>query len=330
MRPSRSSLSLLGLLVAMAPAARAQLDQSAQAIASAAEGALFLLVPVGGRATALGQAAAADGGTSEAAFWNPAGLASMENGEFAVHYARTFASNNTVITAFASNHRIGVFGVSGYLVDLGTQGQRTGPGPPTGTFSAKNIELLASYATDITRALSVGLNYKLIQFRRECAADCGIIEPAIGTTQAIDVGVQYGFGRDFRLGAVLQHAGFKLQVNNRDQADPLPTRIQIGAMYRIHLPPPKGLPQGVDARFLVDLREAWGSYGHPDLRVGADVGVGDLLRLRTGYAFLEGEAGGPSVGIGVRAGRITIDLAQVFLTSDTFDQPIYVSFHARL
>ena len=32
-------------------------------------GATFLLVPVGGRAAALGQAAIADGGSSEAAFW---------------------------------------------------------------------------------------------------------------------------------------------------------------------------------------------------------------------------------------------------------------------
>src|SRR5207248_8930547 len=58
-----STLWLLPLLTASA-------QQPAE---SDAGGAVFLLVPVGARAAALGQAAVADGGSSESAFWNPAG-----------------------------------------------------------------------------------------------------------------------------------------------------------------------------------------------------------------------------------------------------------------
>ncbi|MCZ6754566.1 MAG: UPF0164 family protein, partial [Gemmatimonadetes bacterium] len=77
----------------------------------------FLLVPVGGRAAALGQAAVADGGSSESAFWNPAGLAWLEGSELAVHHAATFISNNTALSAYFAAAGVGTFGVSAYLVD---------------------------------------------------------------------------------------------------------------------------------------------------------------------------------------------------------------------
>src|SRR5438876_695847 len=50
-------------------------------------GALFLLFPVGAQAVAMGQTAAALDGRGEAAFWNPAGLATMERSEVALNTA---------------------------------------------------------------------------------------------------------------------------------------------------------------------------------------------------------------------------------------------------
>lgn len=335
MKLRRSSGAAVALLLAGAPVAAAQSadDPLREADAGAAEeGALFLLVPVGARATALGQAAVADGASSEAAFWNPAGLAHLTQSEFAVHYARTFVSNNTAVSGYVTASRVGVFGAAAYLVDLGTQ-SASGIGGPTGSFSTKNIELLASYATPLTRDLLFGVNYKLIQHRQECSGDCGVLfQPTIGTTHAVDVGAQYALGSrdDLTIGVALQHAGFKLQLKNRDQADPLPTRVQVGFQYRVHLPTPEGVQQGLDARLLVDLQDAWGSYSSPDARVGVEVGVGETVRLRSGYAFLDSGSGGPSVGIGIRAGRITIDFAQVFLDQASFDEPVHISLRAEL
>ena len=85
-------------------------------------GATFLLVPVGGRAAALGQAAIADGGSSEAAFWNPAGLALMEHGEVAAHHAKTFISSNTALSAYFRVRRVGIVGVSAYFSGLRVTG----------------------------------------------------------------------------------------------------------------------------------------------------------------------------------------------------------------
>jgi hypothetical protein len=304
----------------------------AQGTASPTEGgALFLLLPVGGRAAGLGQAAIADGGHSEAAFWNPAGLALLEDTELAVHHAVTFASNNTALAGYIPVRGWGVMGVSAYLVDLGSQEISFGPGLFGGRTSSKGIEILGSYATTVGSALAVGLNYKLIQFRQDCSGDCGSARTAVGTTHAIDVGMQYGFAGDaLRLGLALQHAGFKLQLENEGQADALPTRVEFGIVYRMMLPQPTGAEEALDARILIDVQDEWGRPDNPDARVGLELGYGDLIRLRSGYAFLQSEGRGPSVGLGMRLGRFAFDFARVFFASSNLDEPVHISLRAIL
>ncbi len=326
MRQLRCSLFVCAWALGLCPPALAQDGDPEQG------GAAFLLFPVGGRASALGQAAMADGGSSEAAFWNPAGLALMERGEVAAHHARTFVSDNTALSVYFASPSVGAFGVSAYLVDFGSQEVIPVGGPiTTGRFSPKNIELLASYATTITGSFTFGLNYKLIQFRQDCSGDCGIFPSQVGTTHGVDLGLLYG-GRSspFRIGVAIKHAGFRLQVENSDQADPLPTRVALGIAYRVTLPPPTAGAQPLDARLLVDVQHRWRDLGSADARVGMELGYGQLIRLRTGYAFLEGETRGPSVGLGVRFGRVGVDFSKIFFVSSNFDEPVYISIRADL
>jgi hypothetical protein len=304
----------------------------AQDTASPTEGgALFLLLPVGGRAAALGQAAIADGGHSEAAFWNPAGLALLQETELAVHHAVTFASNNTALAGYFPVRGLGVMGISAHLVDLGSQEISFGRDLLGGRTSSKGIEVLASYATTVGSALAVGFNYKVIQFRQDCFGDCGSARTAVGTTHAIDVGMQYGFANDaLRLGLAVQHAGFKLQLKNEGQADALPTRMEFGIVYRVMLPQPTGAEEALDARILFDVQDEWGKPDNPDARVGLELGYGDVVRLRSGYAFLQSEGRGPSVGFGMRLGRFAFDFARVFFASSNLDEPVHISLRAIL
>jgi len=334
MKPSRSS-SWLALAVDLAIAAPA--SAWAQVVGSPnrppdQSGAAFLLIPVGARAVALGQAAVADAGSSEAAFWNPAGLAALDRGEVAVHYARTFVSTNTALSAYAGSRTLGTLGISAYLVDFGSQDAAGAPGVPTvGRLDPKNIELMASYATDIAGTVSVGVSYKLIQFRQDCTGTCGALRSLVGTTHGVDIGVQCAVGRNdaLRLGVALQNAGFKLQVQNRDQADALPTRVQVGAIYRLSLPA-SAAGERLDARILMDVQNEWGQYANPDARVGVELGYGDVLKLRTGYAFLHAESSGPSLGLGLKLGRVMLDFARSFFESSSLDDPVYVSLRAAL
>ncbi len=327
MRPGPSSVVATLLLLTAVSQAAAQ-----QSGAPAEGGAIFLLLPVGGRAAALGQAGVADAGSSEAAFWNPAGLAFLEDTELAVHHSSTFASNNTALAGYFPVNGLGVVGLSAYLVDFGSQEISFGQDLPGGRISPKGIEILASYATTLTADLAFGINYKLIQFRQDCSGDCGSFRTVVGTTHAVDLGVQYGFGASdaFRIGLALQHAGFKLQLENEGQADALPTRLQFGAVYQVLLPQPAGVDEVLDARILIDIQDEWGNYAHPDARVGVELGYGNLVRLRSGYAFLQSEGRGPSVGLGMRFGRFAFDFARVFFDSSNFDEPVHISLRAIL
>jgi hypothetical protein len=128
----------------------------------------------------------------------------------------------------------------------------------------------------------------------------------------------------------VKHAGFKLQVQNRDQADPLPTRVQFGAAYRLWLAQATETRQALDARFLVDLQDDWGSYGSPDARLGVELGYGEIVRLRSGYAILRSESSGPSIGIGLQLGRVSVDFARIFYDSSSFDEPVHISLRASI
>ncbi len=292
-----------------------------------AGGGAFLLLPVGARATAMGQAAIADWGSTEAIFWNPAGLASIARHEVGVHYASTFVSDNTAFVGSFTAGQLGVLAFAAYLVDYGSQDVVSGPGVPVGRISPKNVELLASYSTVVGAGFSVGVNYKLIQLRQDCSGQCAAFPSVAGTTHGVDVGLQYAVGGAdvLRFGLAVRHAGFKLQLRNEGQADPLPTRVQFGAVYKVILPQLRGTDERFDVRFLVDVDDEWGEYDDLDWRIGLDAGLGDLVRFRGGYAFLNSQSRGPSVGVGLRVSRIAIDLARVFFVSSNFDEPLHIS-----
>ena len=331
MRRSRCSLRLRAALAgaALLVAGRAS-PLRAQSASAGVEGGAFLLLPVGARAVALGQAATADRGTSEAVFWNPAGLATLAKGEFAVyHYDAFFGSGDAIAIAVPSTG-LGSFALTAYLVNYGDLAVTRGDlGPePVGQISPRNVELMATYATDLG-GLAAGVTYKLIQFRVDCTGDCSQVPTATGTTQAVDLGVQYSFGgwRPVVVGVSLKNLGFNLQVNNRAQADPLPTRLSVGVSAAL-VRPADGV-QGLDARVLADVQGTVleGPFAAVTL-VGVESGVGEMVRLRVGYAFLDSNARGPSLGVGVKLGSIAFDLARTFNSAQDIGDtpPVHITF----
>src|SRR6266542_1967119 len=226
---------------------------SAQDLANNA-GALFLLFPVGAQAVAMGQTAAALEGRGEAAFWNPAGLATLERSEVAFNTASLAAGATHALTAYFPSHGFGVLGGSIYLVDYGNLDRTDSASNTIGRISPRNIEFLASYATALAGSFTFGINYKLVEFVVDCSGDCTNVPNAQGVTHAIDVGGQFSVGPAgaLRVGVAVRNVGFKLQVNNRDQADALPARLVVGALYRVALPGTSGVA-GADR---LDLRLA--------------------------------------------------------------------------
>src|SRR5258705_4554926 len=203
-------------------------------------GPLFLVLPVGARAVGMGQTAMGADGHSESAFWNPAGLATMETNEFALHSATLVAGRSHVLGAYFPSRGIGVVGGAVYLVDYGDLERTDENGNTIARIAPRNFEFLASFATALAGSFVFGLNYKLVQFRVDCSGDCTNFPSGQGTTHAIDVAGQFlvGAGGPLRVGVALRKVGFKLQVQNKPQEDPLPAQLRGRAEYPA-LPPPR-------------------------------------------------------------------------------------------
>src|SRR6266496_3314385 len=291
------------VLVATALSVVPSFHLSAQALANNS-GALFLLFPVGAQAVAMGQTAATLEGRGEAAFWNPAGLATLEHSEFALNTASLAAGATHALTAYYPSHGFGVLGGAVLLVDYGDLERTDSADNTIARIAPRNIEFLASYATELGGSVALGINYKLVEFVVDCSGDCGSFPNGHGVTHAVDVGGQFTVGPAgaLRVAVAVKNVGFKLQVNNRDQADALPARLVVGAAYRILLPGATGLAQAerLDLKVAADVDSPWGSYGDSEMRVG----------------------------MGVTSGSIGVDLARAFLTgSDLVAQnPTFFSF----
>src|SRR5216110_2875266 len=126
-------------------------------------GALFLVFPVGAAAVGMGQTATAAAGRGEAAFWNPAGLATLSNDEFALHSATLVAGRSHVLGVYFPSRGIGVIGGAVYLVDYGDLDRTDINGNTIARIAPRNFEFLASYATNLTGAVAFGISYKLVR-----------------------------------------------------------------------------------------------------------------------------------------------------------------------
>lgn len=295
-------------------------------------GALFLLFPVSAQSVGMGQTAAALEGHGESVFLNPAGVGSLSENEFTLHSARLAAGATNALTVFFPRHGIGVFGGGVYLVDYGDQDINDSSGTTIGRIAPRNLAVLATFATQLSGAVSFGVTYKLVEFSIACTGICPSLPGGQGITHALDLGGQFSVGPDhaLRVGVALRNLGFPLQVNNRDQADPLPTRLTIGAAYRLQLRPlsDAALADRFDLRLAADVESPWRETGTPDLRVGMDLGYRDVVRVRGGYAFVHEGLSGPSVGLGLATGAIGVDLARMFLTGTDLlvANPTFLSF----
>jgi hypothetical protein len=326
--------ALLTVLLCVSSAARLSGQTATDVGQVQNSGALFLLFPVGAQVVGMGQTAGALDGRGEAVFGNPAGLATLPMGEFALHSANLAAGTTSALTVFFPSRRIGVLGGAVYLVDYGDEEVNDSTGTTIAHVAPRNLEVLAAYATELTATFAVGITYKLVEFRVDCSGDCRQVPGRVGVTHALDIGGQFTVGPHaaLRVGIAVRNVGFQLQVNNHGEADPLPARVVLGAIYSVNFHPLAGGGGGdrFDVRFAADVDSPWGQVGSPQMRFGVDIGYQRLVRVRGGYAFSGSGTGlsGPSVGLGITSGAIGVDLARPFLQGSGLvtPNPTFISF----
>jgi len=298
------------------------------------EGAPFLLLPVGARSVSLGRAMTAAEG-AEGAFWNPAGLAGAGRSQLVLFRGDQIAGTATALSALLARPGVGTLGVSYLLLDVGDQDLTDPNGNFLGTISVRNHLGVVSAAADLLEWLTLGVNFKVVQFRLSCrGSSCGD-QGTTATTYAFDVGAQAEPLERLRVGAMVAHVGPSLQVLNAEQADPLPSRIRVAAAYDVvHVFTES---EAFAGWLSVEVQDRLRDLGVPSLYLGAEFTAGtvDALSLRAGYVLsdvlgrIEGAdpEDGARVGLGVRYERLDLSIAKSLavsgLTGET--EPVHVT-----
>jgi hypothetical protein len=128
----------------------------------------------------------------------------------------------------------------------------------------------------------------------------------------------------------VRNVGLPLQVEDSPQADPLPSRVQLGAQYRLPMPP--RLAESTEVNLSFDVMDGL-EVAEPLPRIGAEFVWQKRAFLRGGFVFepAESGAGGPSLGLGLVSRNVIIDIARVFTgySADAGQAPTYLSLRVE-
>ena len=294
------------------------------------EGALFLLLPVGAKAVSLGRAVTALDG-SESAFWNPAGLAAVDTSQVVLLRGDPLAGTSTAFSVLWAGPGVGAIGVSYQLLDVGSQELRDSDGNDLGSISVRNHLGVVSAAAQLVESVRLGVNFKVVQFRRSCRGICSDAGTT-ATTYAFDAGLQILPTERLRIGAMLAHIGPRLQVLNADQADPLPARARLAFAYNLIALVTDDEELG--GWLAVEVQDRLRELGSLSLYLGAELtaGMSEALFLRAGYVLGDlDQEDGARVGLGFRYERFDLSIAKSLavstLTGET--EPVHVTFSIR-
>lgn len=171
-------------------------------------GAQELRIPVGARGTALGGAILADVQGIEAVYWNPAGLAYLENTEAVFSHQPYLAEINVNFVGVAHTiEGLGTIGAAAKIVSIGDMEETTLDQPDgTGRVYGPSLSVISmSFSRILTNRVSFGITSKFIYERIFEVSASGI---------AFDAGVIYDPGwNGIKMGMALKDYGPQMKFS---------------------------------------------------------------------------------------------------------------------
>ena len=291
------------------------------------EGSLFLLLPTGAQAVGMGQAMVAGKPGSEGIWWNPASIGQQDSRELAIHHSKTVAGVGDALSFVLPTSSFGTAAISLNILNIGEQQVTDENNIPIGLILPRDVVFAGTYAVNVTKRLTAGLNYKVVQIRVDCSGECSSVGAEVSSSRAVDVGAQYDVqvGAPLTFGVAIRNLGGKVNSRETNQRDPLPTQVEVGAMYRLKF---------IDHYVKDTELRALGSFvntrtfGGKSVRFGTDVTYQGKLHLRAGYVGHDRRGStSAALGFGLQSGGFAFDIARTFggLPADTGQSPVYVS-----
>ncbi len=276
----------------------------------------FLKVMPVARATAMGEAYSVLASGADALFWNPAGVAHVENVEASLTYVKwIFDTRQAAVGVAASLGQYGTAGLQLQYVDFGEipeaiwaspyKDDLENPGLTGNTFRPYAYLIGLTYAYQLTEKFSTGLSVKLahesLYNGNTVSATTSLGEVIDAKTWAngllFDFGIQYNTGfHSIMLAASVQNFGPNVTYAVEENPPPLALRVGVAANLI-----------GTDALLMPlensRLGVAFDLFQPNDYTQQAHAGVeyeyAGMFALRAGYKF-NYDADGLTAGLGVR------------------------------
>ena len=278
----------LGVIIAVSIFA----GTSAWAASPGTTAAEILKIGVGARAIGMGEAYTAQADDVSSLYWNPAGLALMQERQASFMYDQMYKDLKFSNGSIGIPLENGAIGASLSYLNYGSIAGYDTTGLSIGDQSAYNAVGTVGAAW-LGNQWSAGVNVKGIQQK---LAD----EKANGF--AFDTGVNLIYpkpvlGGTIRLGGVVQNLGGSIKF--LQQSDPLPTEWKVGLAAvqmlnrKLNMSFDYGSPKGDDSK----------------IGIGAEYWLNRFIALRTGYINNHTEGNGMRAGLGLRIKGISFDYA---------------------
>ncbi len=287
----------------------------------------FLNIDVGARAVAMGGAYVAVAQDASAIYWNPSGIARLNQFQAVFNHTKWIADINfNYMAVVAPLTGIGTIGVNATFLTMDEM-ERTTISNPEGTgetFSAGNYAFGLSFARSLTDRFSVGFNFKYVNEKIRYASADGF---------AFDVGTLFTTQfNGLKIGMSISNYGTKVKMSGKD----LLTQIDIDKQIEGNNPNINttlktdefNLPLMFRVGISMDVLKGLGNNNlilavdalHPNddvesLNVGAEYIFNKMFALRAGYTslFMKDAESGLSLGGGMhykmRNAALMIDYA---------------------
>lgn len=249
----------------------------------------FLKIGVGARSAAMGEAFAGVADDVSALYWNPAGLARLENREMTFSHNIWLEDTNYEYLGFVQPLGKYVVGAGVSYLNIGTMEGWDVNNTPTSDFSAHSMAVALSAGRVMNDKLSLGLTLKFVQEG---------IEKESASAFAVDAGGVYKLGEDTSAALVVQNLGTGMKFVKESAG--LPMNIKIGGAHRL-----------LEKKLLLSLD--FNKYTDTTFRgnLGAEYRLSEMLALRLGYNGGNDMGSGLTGGFGLKYSRLNFDYAFV-------------------
>jgi long-subunit fatty acid transport protein len=261
-------------------------------------GFVFLKIGVGARAMGMGSAFVALADDPTSVYWNPAGLASIENTQVTVMHNEWILDFRQEFVAVGAQLGPGTagFGFAGFYSDELESRDETGV--LTGHYGANDIAVTGAYGFRLTTGLDAGLGVRYIR---------GMIDQQDATSLAADVGARYQISdTGLMLGAAVTNIGGDAKFETEEF--PIPLTWRVGAAWSKNMESLRG--RGTLSAEYRQAREDDGKF-----HAGAEYAYRDRVALRMGGAFGYDDQD-LSYGLGLMKDWFRFDYALVPFSSD--------------